>query len=1156
MPILTIADRYVLEPGIPRKGGTGHVHKAQIHGGDGAPVAVKIYDGESLDDDLLKEVYLRERSALQTLDHPRVVRLIDAGRDPASREYFLVMEWLEDDLLSFLKRSGSSTPSWDVFAPTVLQPLLEGLSVAHARRLAHRDIKPANIMVDSAGEVKLADFGISKLIDSVRMGMTVSDFRSRPYSPPERDTDGSCLQGDLYSLGVTAIDLLGGLESRPPADADPRRLLDDLTLPDDARAFLADLIEVDPRKRPYSAKVALTDLNRLLTWSQVPEFGASSPILKVVLTRGMLRRARALLGAGTEAKARLLVQADLQDPEGLTALGLDDRDGLSLDGEEHSIALNLVGAELLYGARFDRDGTGTVLVTSVNMVPPSLLERRREQALELTHRLQFDGHAPGQRAVADNLIRALSERAADIAAENLGREESQLLERWRNVLMAKSELESRREDPLPYSGWAREDRVVTFHVSQEVGEQYLDQMRRVPVPGGGAVIGEVIEAGKGEIGIAVLKGDIEALPDMAKLLVDRGPSRRAIERQKQALDALHNGSAARQDLARLLTNPADVAPLVAIQHGPFEQVLDEAKQDAVEAALASPDFTLVQGPPGTGKTTFIVELIVQLLASRPEARVLLSAQTHVAVDNAVTRLAELANLRIVRVGRPDRIDESATSLTAESQLALWRQEATGRAKAWLREWGLGHGISVEALSGYAVAAELRVDMQECQRLDSRIAILEKEADRLTSLAADPQREAPSSASSGEMLSDIEDELAAVQDELEMRRAESDRIRASVAEHQARAGGYIGLEASSTLDDLEAFLEQQFPVDAKDLERYRQLAELQDEWLTRFGQSGDFTGALLGRAQVVAGTCVGLAAALGDAGHFDLAIVDEVSKATPTEALVPMIRSNRWVLVGDERQLPPFVDSGLVDQDLLEENGLRRVDLEETMFTQLGAALPPDRHRVLSTQHRMLRPIGDLISECFYQGTLESSRGSNSDFRCLRQALPAPVTWYSTAMLPDKAEQHLGTTYWNGAELREIRRLLTRLQDGAATENETLEVAVITGYGEQARRLQRDLRPNDPRWTNLDLHVHPVDSFQGQERDLVIYSVTRSNDQANLGFLRSERRINVALSRARDGLVIIGDHQFCAGADEGTNPFSDVLEKIGSLDGCELEVLSA
>jgi superfamily I DNA and/or RNA helicase len=115
--------------------------------------------------------------------------------------------------------------------------------------------------------------------------------------------------------------------------------------------------------------------------------------------------------------------------------------------------------------------------------------------------------------------------------------------------------------------------------------------------------------------------------------------------------------------------------------------------------------------------------------------------------------------------------------------------------------------------------------------------------------------------------------------------------------------------------------------------------------------------------------------------------------------------------------------------------------------------------------------------------------------------------------------------------------------------------VISGYGEQARRIQRDLRPGDSKWSHLDIHVHPIDSFQGQERDVVLYSVTRSNVDNDLGFLRSERRINVALSRAKDALVIVGDHRFCARARQGNNPFAKVLSHIQASKECRLEVLS-
>jgi hypothetical protein len=107
-----------------------------------------------------------------------------------------------------------------------------------------------------------------------------------------------------------------------------------------------------------------------------------------------------------------------------------------------------------------------------------------------------------------------------------------------------------------------------------------------------------------------------------------------------------------------------------------------------------------------------------------------------------------------------------------------------------------------------------------------------------------------------------------------------------------------------------------------------LAATHADWESRFGRINDFEAALIASSQVVAGTCVGVAAVRGLSDlEFDLCIVDEASKATPTETLVPLSRARRWVLVGDSNQLPPFLEEGLRDRTILEAN-----NLDETMFT--------------------------------------------------------------------------------------------------------------------------------------------------------------------------------------------------------------------------------
>jgi superfamily I DNA and/or RNA helicase len=106
----------------------------------------------------------------------------------------------------------------------------------------------------------------------------------------------------------------------------------------------------------------------------------------------------------------------------------------------------------------------------------------------------------------------------------------------------------------------------------------------------------------------------------------------------------------------------------------------------------------------------------------------------------------------------------------------------------------------------------------------------------------------------------------------------------------------------------------------------------------------------------------------------------------------------------------------------------------------------------------------------------------------------------------------------------------------------LHVGVLTGYAEQRDELERRITEKRSGWPHLAVECNTVDAFQGRQVDIAIYSVTRSNVQGRLGFLRERRRLNVALSRGRLGLVIVGDDNFAATAD-GDNPFAAVLRHV-------------
>jgi superfamily I DNA and/or RNA helicase len=216
--------------------------------------------------------------------------------------------------------------------------------------------------------------------------------------------------------------------------------------------------------------------------------------------------------------------------------------------------------------------------------------------------------------------------------------------------------------------------------------------------------------------------------------------------------------------------------------------------------------------------------------------------------------------------------------------------------------------------------------------------------------------------------------------------------------------------------------------------------------------------------------------------------------------------------------------------------------------------------MLNQQYRMIRPIGDMISTCFYDEKLRSPNEEGLEGYSLGYG--KPVLWLNTSAHGDdrrEAAPHgKGKSFANRAEARIVIDRL-KVLDGSIDKkvvqlpngNEKLDVLVIAPYVAQVADLKQQLAPLRDRLRHLSITVMSVDAVQGRESDVAIFSVTRSNARAELGFIGPDywRRINVALSRARFGLTIVGDAGFIRGT---TGALKKVLTYIDSHpDDCEL-----
>lgn len=279
---------------------------------------------------------------------------------------------------------------------------------------------------------------------------------------------------------------------------------------------------------------------------------------------------------------------------------------------------------------------------------------------------------------------------------------------------------------------------------------------------------------------------------------------------------------------------------------------------------------------------------------------------------------------------------------------------------------------------------------------------------------------------------------------------------------------------------------------------------------------------LNKAEVIACTLVGANSSYLQNRTFKTLFVDEASQALEPASWIPIMKCGRVVMAGDHWQLPPTVKS-------LEA---AKEGLSETVFGRNIAKWDADV--MLETQYRMHDDIMRFSNQYFYEGKLKS--GDIITQR--RQLFEKSVLFIDTAGcgFDEKLNSETLSTY-NVEEgrfvLAQLDRILKELPEADAHQ---LKIGVIAPYKAQSELLKTKLPDLGlPIEVLKNITINSVDAFQGQERDIMMISLTRSNAEGIIGFLSNERRMNVAMTRARHLLVMVGDS-----ATLSSNDFFDQL----------------
>ncbi|OMJ15386.1 Regulator of nonsense transcripts 1 [Smittium culicis] len=270
--------------------------------------------------------------------------------------------------------------------------------------------------------------------------------------------------------------------------------------------------------------------------------------------------------------------------------------------------------------------------------------------------------------------------------------------------------------------------------------------------------------------------------------------------------------------------------------------------------------------------------------------------------------------------------------------------------------------------------------------------------------------------------------------------------------------------------------------------------------------------ILSAADVILCTCVGAGDPRLSKFRFRTVLVDESTQASEPEALIPLVLGAKQViLVGDHQQLGPVIMN----------KKSSAAGLSQSLFERL--ILLGQRPQLLDIQYRMHPCLSEFSSNFFYEGSLQNGVSvAERTRKSLDFPWPSenrPMMFYSS--LGPEEMSSSGTSYLNRTEASNCEKVVTKLLKSGVTPS---QIGIITPYEGQRSWIVHHMSLSGSMRTDMyaSIEVTSVDAFQGREKDYIILSCVRSNDHQGIGFLNDPRRLNVALTRAKYGLVVLGN----------------------------------
>jgi superfamily I DNA and/or RNA helicase len=1064
---------------------------------------------------------------LKKINSEYINKVIDSGDEESAGFYFMILEKIEGakTLEQYAKDETEATVTHLKYILQIWYNCSEALDIAASKNIFHKDLHPRNILIDSENKPVIIDFGISLLEHTISKKRLENEFSSKFSAPEFIKKEESRLQcrTDFYSLSLCMMySLLGHTLFYEDENNETR------------------LNKIVDLYKPYISQAGLESFKELFRKS----FHSNS-------------NQRYYRYSELRDAINNLFEVINHTPEKPLALHFDTTDSV----EDFIREINKDGVSIAVNElRHIQNKNIVAKLASKNFLANSCFFSNKGNCLEVRGLKKFDSleeneiknhnwvlskgtqlaginfvsKKPIEANISDhydvfNLLEKLFIDKRDTTRSSLPKNSREILKTYLTLLH--EEINYLRNDAFKvrYSGFeinASNEGCFKIIPDEKTSTEQVNNFLKRSQASFRKGTEIVLNASEDEQGLKSKQNvgystkydhkqnllfikdfpiaKKEEIAQKGYLIEDTSLMEIQFKRQINAIKNFENDNVTNSELRKYLFQPEnlqklanDVGDLIAElkvistdKNGDAVQFQD-AQKFAILKSIYRPPITLIQGPPGTGKTTVITEIIRQILAKDRQAKILITSQTNLAVDNVLSKMVNVEGISFIRLGR-NIDDEIIDKHSFGKKLNLWARKTKGNCERNFIEQKQKTASKETNLSPF-----LNAILQEINKKQSWDVTKKYLKQVLTGAFA----------KGFESLSDFTESKALFEKEL---------------------AKYLG--------------EQHVYLNKLDL--------LKRKWvsiLSNIENKDELKSKFISSINIVGATANHIAAGMyrDFKFEFDYVIMDEAAKATPAETLVPINMAHNLILVGDHEQLPPLVTATEAVKKQVEaklNNEGEMVDFDKVYYDQpslfqiMYNGSPEEYKEMLNLQFRMPKQIGDIISAYVYNNRLKSGEKSGRPHNIKLKATTS-MFMCDINKFPDRFHKidPIGKSSYNPVSAKTIIQILTKLDSFTELfvdkeKEKGYEIGVITGYGKQAEYLSNEIE--NAYFKNISLNhnltIATVDSFQGSEKDIIIYDIVRSaktKDNTGLGFLEMPNRINVALTRVRRLQIIVGDADY-------------------------------